>query len=116
MNAYFNKSGNKNHKDYPRKFWNTMKPFANDKAKSKDECQMLNINGTVCNDSDITAEEFNSYFSNVNKNICKEKPLEYDGCLKYTFIYIHIVTAWQSRIFLSHKAKLFLKTHLLLIE
>ena len=78
MNAYFNENCNKIHKDDPKKFWNTMKPFVNDKSKGNDECQMLNINGTVCNDSDIIAEEFNSYFSNVVKNICKEKPLEYE--------------------------------------
>ena len=30
-------------------------------------------------------EEFNSYFSNVVKNICKEKPLEYDDCLDDIF-------------------------------
>ena len=46
---------------------------------------MLNINGTVCNDSDIIAEKFNSYFSNVVKNICKEKPLECDDCLEDIF-------------------------------
>ena len=85
MNAYFNKKCNKIHKDDPRKFWNTMKPFVNDKSKGNDECQMLNINGTVCNDPDIIAEKFNSYFSNVVKNICKEKPLEYDDCLEDIF-------------------------------
>ena len=46
---------------------------------------MLNINATVCNDSDIIVEEFNSYFSNVVKNICKMKPLEYDDCLEDMF-------------------------------
>ena len=85
MNAYFDKNCNKIHKDNPRKFRNTMKPFVNDKYKGNDECQMLNINGTVCNDSDIIVEEFNSYFSNVVKNICKEKPLEYDDCLEDIF-------------------------------
>ena len=65
MNAYFNKKCDKIHKDDLMKFWNTTKPFVNDKSKASDECQMLNINGTVCNDSDIIAEEFNSYFSNV---------------------------------------------------
>ena len=81
----YNKNCNKIHKDDPRKFWNTMKPFVNDKSKGNDECQMLNINGTVCNDSDIIAEEFNSYFSNVVMNICKEKPLEHDDCLEDIF-------------------------------
>ena len=52
MNAYFNKNGSKIHKDDPRMFRITMKPFAN----GTDEWQMLNINDTVCNDSDITAE------------------------------------------------------------
>ena len=56
MNVYFINNCNKIHKDDPRKFWNTMKPFVNGKSKGNDECQMLNINGTVCNDSDIIAE------------------------------------------------------------
>ena len=85
MNAYINKNCNKIHKDDIRMFWNTMKLFVHDKSTGNDECQMLNINGTVCNDSDIIAEEFNSYFSNVVRNICKEIPLEYDDCLKDIF-------------------------------
>ena len=83
--TYFNTNCNKIHKDDPRKSRNTMKPFVNDKSKGNDECQMLNINGTVRDDSDIIAEEFNRYFSNVVKNICKEKHLEYDDCLKDIF-------------------------------
>ena len=85
MNAYFNKNCKKIHKNDPRKFWNTMKPFVSDESKDNDKYLMLNINGTVCNDSVSIAEEFNSYFSNVCKNICKEKPLEYDDCLKGIF-------------------------------
>ena len=111
MNAYFNKNCNKIHKEDPKKFWNTMKPFVNDKSKGNDECQMLNINGTVCNDLDIIAEEFNSYFSNVFKNICKEKPLEYDDCLEDIFSQ-HEGHESVSRI----RWKIFPKTSLILMK
>ena len=46
---------------------------------------MLNINGTVCNDSDAISQEFRNHFCNIVKDICKEPPLMYNEGLQDVF-------------------------------
>ena len=62
MKKYFDSKCNKVHKHKPQLFWNTVKPFICDKGLQKNECRMLNINGTICNDAETIAQEFNDYF------------------------------------------------------
>ena len=46
---------------------------------------MLNINDTVCNDSDAISQECSNHFCNIVKDICKEPPLMYNECLQDVF-------------------------------
>lgn len=89
MNNYFNSKCNKAANKKPATFWNTIKPFISNKCKTGNACTMLNINGTVCNDPYLISEEFNDYFRNIVKSICREPPITQedtlnDICLKYS--------------------------------
>ena len=85
MRYYFDSKCNEIHKNKPRKFWDTIKPFVSGKSKNNNECGMLNINGTVCNDSYVISQEFNNHICNIVKDICKEPPLMNDECLQDIF-------------------------------
>ena len=85
MRHYFDSKCNDVHKNKPRKFWDTIKPFISEKSKDNNGCRMLNINGTVCNDSYVISQEFNNHFCNIVKDICKEPPLVKDECLQDVF-------------------------------
>ena len=85
MRHYFNSKCNEVLKNKPRKFWDTIKPFVSGKSKNNNECGMLNINGTVCNDPYVISQEFNNHFCNIVKDICKEPPLMNDEFLQDIF-------------------------------
>ena len=85
MRQYFDSKCNEVHGNKPRKFWDAIKPFVSVKSKNNNECNMLNINGTVWNDSDAISQEFSNHFCNIVKDICKEPPLMYNECLQDVF-------------------------------
>ena len=83
MKKYFDSKCNKVHKHKPQLFWNTVKPFICDKGLQKNECRMLNINGTICNDAETIAQEFNDYFCNTVTNMSDDEQSIRDGeCVK----------------------------------
>ena len=85
MRQYFDSKCNGVHRNKPRKFWDGIKPFVSVKSKNNNERNMLNINGTVCNDSDAISQEFSHHFCNIVKDICEEPPLMYNECLHDVF-------------------------------
>ena len=83
MNKYFDSKCNKVHKHKTQLFWNAVKPFICDKGLQKNECRMLNINGTIRNDAETIAQEFNDYFCNTVTNMSDDEQSIRDGeCVK----------------------------------
>ena len=75
IKKYFDERCNEQYKSNPKKYWDTIKPFISDKAKSGPSSFILKINDNIVNDPFKISNEFNSFFSTVASNIGKSDKL-----------------------------------------
>ena len=65
MKKYFDERCNGVHNKNGAKFWETIKPFITDKAKTENSCITLKIGDDIVNDPVKVSNHFNDFFCNV---------------------------------------------------